>query len=125
MLLTTDRLQLREFEPADWRDIMRYQCDPEFLRFYHWNERTPADVQSFLGTMINWQYEHPRTRFQLAIVLREENRLIGNIGIRQRESGAQEAEMGYELDRAYWGHGYATEAGQAMLRFAFAQLALH
>jgi RimJ/RimL family protein N-acetyltransferase len=31
-------------------------------------------------------------------------------------------EVGWRLDRRYWGHGYATEAGCASLDFAFDQL---
>ncbi len=125
MLIQTDRLILREFEPEDWRPMMRYQSDPEFLRFYHWTERLPSDVQRFLRMFIDWQQERPRTRFQLAIVLREEGRMIGNCGIRMKEPAALEAELGYELDRACWGRGYASEAAGAIVDWAFRELHLH
>lgn len=32
-----------------------------------------------------------------------------------------ETDVGYLLDRSYWGRGYATEAAWASLQFAFAQ----
>ena len=32
---------------------------------------------------------------------------------------------GYCLNRDYWGHGYATEAAQAVISFGFEQLGLH
>lgn len=41
---------------------------------------------------------------------------LGNIGL-HREEGAYE--LGYALGRNYWGQGYATEAGRAMMDFAF------
>jgi RimJ/RimL family protein N-acetyltransferase len=33
-------------------------------------------------------------------------------------------EIGWRLARAYWGHGYATEAASAMLAFGFDELGL-
>lgn len=49
-------------------------------------------------------------------------RLVGGIGLRGSESGA--AELGYWIARAYWGLGFATEAGCAMMAFADGSLRL-
>jgi ribosomal-protein-alanine N-acetyltransferase len=45
-------------------------------------------------------------------------------GGKQRELAAGEAELGYWIGRPYWGRGYATEAGGALLAFAFRHLGL-
>ena len=45
-----------------------------------------------------------------------EPRLVGAIGIGRRPD--DELELGYWIARPFWGLGYATEAGEAMLRFA-------
>ena len=66
-----------------------------------------------------------RKKFQFAIVLKSEERLIGNCGIRKQNAYIQVADLGYEVDRRYWGHGYATEASRALLDFGFKQLGLH
>lgn len=125
MILTTERLILREFEEQDWRPTLAYQVDPEYLRFYTWSYRTEMDVRAFIHMFIEWSKEKPRKKFQLAITLKENNQLIGNCGIRMNNAYAQVAEMGYELDRRFWGHGYATEAASALLELGFAQLHLH
>ncbi len=125
MILTTERLLLREFEDNDWRAVLQYQSNPEYLRYYHWSRRTEQDVRAFVRMFINWSEEQPRKKFQLAIILKEENRLIGNCGIRKQTDLAQIAEIGYELDPHYWGHGYATEAAYELVKFGFGQLALH
>lgn len=44
-------------------------------------------------------------------------RLIGAVGVHPAE-GAGAHELGYWLTPAAWGHGYATEAGHAMLAIA-------
>jgi RimJ/RimL family protein N-acetyltransferase len=125
MLLTTERLLLREFVESDWPTVLAYQSDPRYLRYYHWTERNEKDVREFVQTQIASQYEQPRTKFQLAIALRENQQLIGNCGIRMKSADAHEADIGYELDPKYWGHGYATEAASAMVRFGFEELKVH
>lgn len=74
---------------------------------------------------IDQQKEQPRTKFQLDIILKEENRLIGNCGIRVNDPEMREANIGYELNTQYWGQGYATEAAEAILKFGFEELGMH
>ena len=125
MHMATERLLLRDFVEADWQHVLTYQSDPRYLRYYEWETRTPKEVQSFVGWFTGWQREEPRTKFQLAIVHRESNRLLGNCGIRKASVAAREAELGYELAPGHWGNGYATEAARALVSFGFAELGLH
>ena len=125
MILTTRRLALREFVEDDWRVVLAYQSDPRYLRFYPWTQRTADDVQAFVQQFIAWQTEHPRTKFQLALVAVAEAQLIGTCGIRKEHADAREAELGYEIAPRFWGRGYATEAAQAVLAFGFEDLHLH
>jgi ribosomal-protein-alanine N-acetyltransferase len=126
MNLTTERLLLRDFVEDDWPAVLAYQSDPRYLRFYPWTERTAEDVHAFVQKLVDQQRQQPRHRFQFAIVLpAERGHLIGNCGLRQDSPDARQADIGYELDPAYWGHGYATEAAQAMLRFGFEDRGVH
>ncbi len=124
MQITTERLVLREFGADDWRAVLDYQRDPLYLRFYPWEERSEADVRDFVEMFRGWRAEQPRWRFQLAIVLREDGRLIGNCGIRRKPDNDWEADLGYELSPQCWGNGYATEAARAMVDFGFGELGL-
>lgn len=125
MIVTTERLRLREFVAEDWAAILAYQSEPEYLHYYAWTERTEEDVRAFVARFLSWQAQRPRLKFQLAVTLREAGRLIGTCGIRLAEAGASEGELGYELAPAEWGQGYGTEAAAAMVRFGFEQLGLH
>ncbi len=125
MILTTPRLLLREFRESDWQAVLEYQRDPLYLRYNPWTHRTEADARNSVRMFIAWQAEQPRTKFQFAIILKEQARLIGNCGIRMRGLDAHEADIGYELDSRYWGQGYATEAARALLAFGFGELRLH
>ena len=97
MQITTERLVLREFGADDWRAVLEYQRDPLYLRFYPWEDRSEADARDFVEMFRGWQTEQPRRRFQLAIVLRDGGRLIGNCGIRRKLDNDWEADIGYEL----------------------------
>ncbi len=123
MFLTTDRLLLRDFVEDDWRAVLAYQRDPRYLRFYEWADRSEEEVQKFVQVFLDQQRESPRNKFQVAIILRAENRLIGNCGLRRETE--TEGSLGYELDPDYWSHGYATEAARETLRFGFEELKLH
>lgn len=125
MLRKTDRLLLREFVVADWTAVYAYQTHPSYLRFYHWEQRLPDEVQAFVQRFVDNQQAEPRIRFQLAVVLPGSQQLIGNCGIRLPEVEAYEAEIGYELDPAHWGKGYATEVAREMVAFGFNELGLH
>ena len=125
MRLTTERLVLREFNQDDWPDVLAYQSDPRYLRYYPWTERTPEDVGEFVHRFIAQQGEDPRTKFQLAIDLKSDTNLIGNCGIRMKSAGAHAADIGFELAPQHWGRGYATEAARAIVEFGFTELGLH
>lgn len=124
MEISTARLRLREFLASDAPAVLRYQNDPEYLKFYEWESRTPQEVQEFINLFLDWQAETPRSKYQLAITLSQSGKLIGNVGIRQMTAESREAVLGYELDPQYWGMGYASEAAHAMLDFAFTTLGI-
>jgi RimJ/RimL family protein N-acetyltransferase len=124
MRITTERLILREFVFDDWQDVLAYQRDPRYLRYYPWTERTENQARDFVQTFLDWQDERPRRRFQFAVALPDDGRLIGSCGIRRKEDNDREADIGYELAPEHWGRGYATEAALAVVEFGFSELRL-
>jgi ribosomal-protein-alanine N-acetyltransferase len=125
MELTTPRLHLREFVFDDWPAVLVYQQDPRYLRYYAWTERTPEDAQAFVQMFLDFQAAQPRTKFQLAVTLKESGQLIGNCGLRLKSANAIEADIGYEFSADHWGKGYATEAAQAIIDLGFTEFSLH
>src|SRR5262249_33534893 len=60
-----------------------------------------------------------------AVVLKSTGICIGDCGITYQRIGEQpEAEIGYHIQRAYWGQGFATEAARACLDYGFRVLGL-
>jgi RimJ/RimL family protein N-acetyltransferase len=57
------------------------------------------------------------------IILKSSGELIGDCGFMRIEvNGVQENDLGYILDKKYWGQGYATEAAKACLQYGFDKL---
>ena len=96
MILTTERLLLREFLAQDWHAVLAYQSDPRFLPYAPWTHRLREDVERLVQDFIGWQHEQPRCKYQLAIVPQTTHLLIGTCGIRMA-TAHREAELGYEL----------------------------
>lgn len=123
--LETERLVLREFEEDDLQAIQEYASDPKVVRYMAWGPNTEKDTQEFLQRAFDRRRKQPRTDYDLAIILKAENHLIGSGGIYIANPDHREAEIGYSFNRRFWGHGYATEAARTFVAFGFEELGLH
>lgn len=125
LILQSERLILRDFTENDWKAVFEYQSNPAYLKYYPSPPRAENHTKNLVDLFISWQNEVPRTKSQLAIILKNENKLVGNCGLRKIDSNATEAELGCELDPYYWSQGIASEAVRLMLQFGFEDLKLH
>jgi len=123
--IETERLLLREFRAGDESHIHEYASDPEVVRLMIWGPNTPEMTRTFLEGLLNAQERWPRPGVELAIERKEDHRLIGSIGLRIKDEANRSADIGYVLNRSYWGRGYMTEAARAILDAAFRKLNLH
>jgi len=116
--LQTGRLVLRMFDPGDVVDVFAYAQSPLVGPMAGWAphqdiEESRRVVRHFIQNGDVW-----------AIVEKKTGRVIGSIGLHaDTKREVDNARMlGYALGEAYWGLGYATEAAEAVLRFAFEDL---
>jgi RimJ/RimL family protein N-acetyltransferase len=62
----------------------------------------------------------------LSIILKKEQKTIGNTGLKQIDKNNGNAEFGIMIgEKKYWNKGYGTEAARLMIDFAFNLLRLH
>lgn len=125
MIPRTERLLLREFTMDDLPAVLAYQQDPRYRRYYPEQHGTEAETRRLVQRFVDYQQEEPRGRYQWAVLLPEDGRLIGNGGIRIQSFETMEADIGYELNPEHWGRGYASELAAALVRFGFTELGLH
>jgi aminoglycoside 6'-N-acetyltransferase len=116
---STERLVIRRFRPADAAAFAGYRSDPQVARYQSWTPPVPLAVATDLVGQFAMADPGAPGWFQYAIALRADDAvLIGDIGVDLHDNGMQ-AEIGFTLDRAHQGQGYATEALRAMLRRLF------
>lgn len=126
--LETDRLRLRPFtmddldraheqfdiHPDTWKYDPGYPPGREHRR--RWLQFRVQEIQMYgFGC--------------LAIELKTSGKLIGACGLefhlwKRDRFNSPEVELYYRLGHDYWGHGYATEAAQRIIQFAFEELRL-
>jgi RimJ/RimL family protein N-acetyltransferase len=128
--LTSERLRLRPFHPADAPAIADQVNDWDVVRYttsipFPYDRRMAEDfIASQKKRWGNWSGTRmPDEEVAFAIERNSDRRLVGCIGLQPAEAGAG-LEFGYWLGRAYWGEGYATEAVGRLVRFVFIDLDL-
>lgn len=123
-VIETERLLIRPLQDSDENDIFEYASDPEVARFMAWDaHKTIEDTRDFLRYIKDLEAE--RLQIDRGIILKAENKLIGTISFVTIDYAMKIVELGYCLSRAYWGHGYAVEAGNAMIDAAVKYLKIH
>ncbi|MGD6842823.1 GNAT family N-acetyltransferase [Bacillus infantis] len=121
--IETDRLLLRKVKLEDAADILRYLSDPEVTKYY--GIEPFADLED-ARSEIGW-YERilkEGTGVRWGISLKGGKELIGSCGFLNMEPGHFRADIGLELDPAYWNQGIGTEAIEAIIRYGFENLNL-
>lgn len=59
------------------------------------------------------------------VLLRDEERLVGVVGLHRVDWSRRAAGLGYWIRRSAWDHGIATEAAARTVEFGFRTLGLH
>jgi len=122
-MLSTERLVLRDFTLADAPDIKRLINTREValntLRIPY--PYPDGEAERWISTHSDDGEKHDHI---FAVTLREGNEFIGTVGLHVKPDHDM-AEIGYWIGVPYWGHGYATEAAGAVMRFGFETLSLN
>ena len=119
-ILETPRLLLREMTLDDLPATREIVCDGQTM--YAWNGAWSEDENvEGLQKQLRGYREDGFGRW--AVVLKETGKVIGMCGLQYCDTDQDKVpEIGYLFNRAYWGHGYATEAAVACKEYAFEQL---
>src|SRR4051812_6174738 len=107
--LETERLVLRQLTLDDAPAYFEFSSDPEVTRFVSQpTHATLEETQQRISDLLESQAAGDHR--QWGIILKETGKLIGACGLFGDSQRDKRAEMGYTVNRAYWNHGYMTEA---------------
>jgi RimJ/RimL family protein N-acetyltransferase len=123
--LHTERLTLRPATGQDAKPTYAYRRLEEVSR---WVTQLPADYETYVTTFTD------PGRLAAAVIVEHDGEVIGDFMLRVEDAWAQaevadaarksQAELGWVLDPAYTGQGFATEAVCELLRYCFEDLGI-
>lgn len=121
--IETDRLILRYIQPEDAHDMYEYASLPEVSEYLLWSPH--INEAATLGYIEFLQKRYHRGLYaDWAVVLKENNKMIGTCGFANVDSWGKTCEIGYVLSPMYRGKGYMSEAVRAVLDLSFEQMGL-
>jgi RimJ/RimL family protein N-acetyltransferase len=122
--INTERLILRRWKPGDRDPFARLNADPMVMQ--HFVHPLTSDETDAMVDRIHRHFE--KHGFGLwAVEVPGQASFIGFVGLSVPGFEAPfmpAVEIGWRLDRPYWGYGYATEAARAALEDGFERVGL-
>jgi len=123
-MVQTERLILRPWVDDDLAPFAKVSGDPEVMEFY------PKPLTSEEGLSMGVRIQaliNERGWGLWAVELASHKQFIGFVGLHIPKDSlpcSPCVEIGWRLAKEYWGQGYATEAANESLRYAFTELNL-
>jgi RimJ/RimL family protein N-acetyltransferase len=123
-LLNTRRLLLRALSEEDIGAIFAIFSDQETMRYWSGPPMTTAAEAHALLAWTQHDYDAQKA-LRWCMIRRDDHQFLGTCRLFDYSAQNQRAELGYVLQRDYWGQGYIQEALAAVVDYAFTVLALH
>jgi ribosomal-protein-alanine N-acetyltransferase len=128
-ILETPRLLLRQItdSAADGRDCLEFINDYSVYRYWGvYDETKDTDGRHRPKKKIKPDYHYSATMKEYRagreltwlLELKDTHKIIGEVVLYDFRLKKQ-ADIGYRINKQYWGKGYTPEAGQALLKIAF------
>ena len=122
--ITTSRLVLRTLRDTDFDDLFEMATHPDVYRYIRppmTAEQTRDHIQE---RMPPWFFEDMKW-YSLAVHLKEETRVMGEVVFRYESRDCRRMEIGYRFHPEYQGKGYAYEAVKVVADELFEVFKIH
>ena len=115
------RISLRQMKMDDAQAVFNYRSDSETNRYQGWIPENIEEVNEFIENRIAKEINIPATWFQFVIIRKENDEVIGDIGVHFIEGKNDTVEIGCTIAKNYHGNGYAIEALDAIIDFLYGE----
>lgn len=124
-LLETDRLILKELNYKDLNTLFQYWSDDEVTKYMNIDSFTSTKQVEDMVNLLNDLFQNKQA-IRWGIFEKKNNQLIGTCGYNTGfNKEACIGEIGYDLGKMYWGHGYMQEALRSIINYGFIELNLN
>ncbi|WP_340619445.1 GNAT family N-acetyltransferase [Xenorhabdus siamensis] len=123
--LETERLRLRAWKEEDREPFFRMNSNPEVMEFFP-ETLTREQSDMFVDSFIR-KFEIQGGWGLWAVELKQNGEFIGFVGLNIPNLEfpfSPFVEIGWRLDKPFWGKGYACEAARKVFDFAFTEIGL-
>ena len=118
VIVSTERLLLRHFQPEDLEPLYALYRDPEVRKYFPDGTRTYQETEEELEWFVRGHPDHPELGLWAAID-RQTGEFLGRCGLLPwRIEGADEVELAFMIRKERWRQGLATEAARGIIRHA-------
>jgi len=122
--IETERLSLRPIQKEDASAVFTYRSDAETNKYQGWIPTRLEDVDAFIQKNPE-SFNLPESWFQLVIIDKESNEIVGDVGVHFFGDENAQTELGLTLNKEHHNKGYATEALRAVIDYLFTELNKH
>lgn len=114
--IETERLILRDASVDDAEDMFEYAKLEEVTKYLSWKPHLSVKDSEKILEMLSKEAKEKDSYVLKAIVLKENDKMIGTIDARIFGDGLKDAEFGYCLNPKHWNKGYMSEALKAFIQ---------
>ena len=115
--LETERFYLRQWKNDDAEELYKIMSDSRVHTFTGDSPWTPERTNGYIGYILEKDFKTLES-FHAACVLKAYNSIIGLAGLNPYLP--EQPEIEWQFGVPFWGKGYATEIGKAIIKAAFA-----
>ncbi len=123
-VLETERLRLRMVCSGDVTAVFEILGDEQVTRYYGLEPYTSID-QAVERIHVYQQNFRKRRAIRWGITFKDDDWLLGTVGIMNWKPRFFNAALGYDLARRYWRQGIMFEALTAVLQYAFTTMQMN
>jgi [ribosomal protein S5]-alanine N-acetyltransferase len=122
-ILQTERLDLRQIQPADVNALLKLFGNAEVVRFL---EMQPIKSIEQANEWLKWMGGSfaAKDGLRWGITLKD-GTFVGSAGLHHWNKEAHQAEISCDVAYPHWGHGYGNEAMQRILQFGWDSMNLN
>ncbi len=122
--LHTKRLYLRKMKESDAPSLFSIWSDPDVTKFMNVSNFTNENQANEMIKLLD-RLAQSNEAIRFSIIELESTTIIGSCGYNSLDFENAKAEIGYDIAKACWGQGYASEAIYSLVEYAFTKLAFN
>jgi RimJ/RimL family protein N-acetyltransferase len=118
--IESERLELRPWSPSDAPEALSVYGTPTVTQWLPL-ETPPDSPEAMRSLLAAWQgqdAESPPDIGHWSVRTRADQELVGGLSLQHTPPGGESIALVWALAPGAWGHGYAAEAGEALVRWA-------